>query len=189
MCPVRLPLASVLIAIAFGAGALGALAGQSSRPPSTLGPGGIGTIRFGLAKLRAVAELSDLFGAPSTRGVSTGCGARYTEVEWGDLVAEFRSSTFSGYRYIRGGLPPTVFSSQHELSRPRTVFPSAATAKRISLGSTLAQVRRAYAPLHRVGADMWQSSNGLVFVDDALRDPVPPSSRIVEIKIGTCGDY
>lgn len=30
---------------------------------------------------------------------------------------------------------------------------------------------------------------GLVFYDDALHDPEPPSSRIVEIKIGTCGDF
>jgi tRNA (cmo5U34)-methyltransferase len=37
--------------------------------------------------------------------------------------------------------------------------------------------------------DVWQSPNGLVFVDTAIRDPVPTSSHIREIKIGTCGDF
>jgi hypothetical protein len=27
------------------------------------------------------------------------------------------------------------------------------------------------------------------FVVDALRDPEPPSSKVVEIKLGTCGDF
>ena len=29
----------------------------------------------------------------------------------------------------------------------------------------------------------------VVFVDNAERLPAPPSSRIIEIKLGTCGDY
>jgi hypothetical protein len=175
--------ASLLVALAFGPSAL---AGRSTSSAATLGPHGIGTVRFGLAKREAVAELSTLFGAPSGRGVNTGCGARYTEVEWGDLVAEFRSSRFSGFRDVEGGYPLTTPGS------PRvsiTGSPRVATATYISLGSTLGQARATSGRLRRIGADMWKSPNGLVFVDSALRDPVPASSRIREIKIGTCGDF
>jgi hypothetical protein len=49
---------SVLIAIGLGTGALGALAGQSAQSASTLGPTGIGKVRFGLAKVHTVADLS-----------------------------------------------------------------------------------------------------------------------------------
>jgi hypothetical protein len=31
--------------------------------------------------------------------------------------------------------------------------------------------------------------NGLIFYDSATREPPPASSWIVEIKIGTCGDF
>ena len=153
-----------------------------------LGPDGIGTVRFGLPKRRAVASLRVLFGVPAASGVNTGCGPRFTEIEWGDLVAEFRVNTFSGYRYLEGGYPLTTPGSPRG-SRPKAVSPQLATSKGITLGSTLAQLRQAYKVLHLVGADKWQAGNGLVFVDNAERDPVPPSSRIVEIKVGTCGDF
>jgi hypothetical protein len=137
-----------------------------------LGAHGIGPVRFGTPKPQAVAALSRVLGRPTSRTTSPGCGARYTEVFWGDLEAEFRLGTFSGYRYLdRGELPPL------------------ATAKGITIGSTLAQVRAAYGRLGVVGTDRWRAPNGLVFYDDAMRDPIPPSSRIIEIKIGTCGDY
>jgi hypothetical protein len=177
--------ASAAPARRHGAGTVAALGSGSNR---TLGPDGVGTVRFGVTKLKAVTELSDLFGTPSAQGVNTGCGSRYAEVEWGDLVAEFRLSKFSGFRYITGGYPLTTPGSPRQ-ARPKTVFPRVATSKRISLGSTLAQVRAAYRSVRPIGADTWRSPNGLVFVDNALRDPVPTSSRIREIKIGTCGDF
>lgn len=137
-----------------------------------LGAHGIGPVHFGTPKAEAVAALTRALGRPSMREVSPGCGARYTEVYWGDLEAEFRLGVFSGYRYLdRGQLPPL------------------ATAKGITIGSTLAQVRAAYGRLRVVGTDRWRSADGLIFYDDAMRDPIPPSSRIIEIKIGTCGDY
>lgn len=179
----------VLIAIGLGVAASAAFGSQSTLSAPTLGPDGIVTVRFGLTKLKAVAELSNLFGAPSARGVNTGCAPRYTEVEWGDLVAEFRLSTFSGFRYTIGGWPLTTPGSPREPSPPKTVIPRLVTSKGISLGSTLAQVRAAYRVLRFVGSDRWQSLNGLVFVDNAEHDPEPPSSRIVEIKIGTCGGF
>jgi hypothetical protein len=69
------------------------------------------------------------------------------------------------------------------------VVPRLSTSRRITLGSTLAQVQRAYPRLHAGGTDMWRAGNGLVFMDNAARDPEPASSRIIEIKIGTCGDF
>ncbi|HVC86169.1 MAG TPA: hypothetical protein VNC40_01940 [Gaiellaceae bacterium] len=136
----------------------------------TLGPNGVGKVHFGLTKTKAVAALTQLFGPPTSRGPNTGCRPRYTEVVWGGLSAEFRVNVFSGYRY-------------------RGVKPKLATATGISLGNTLAQVRAAYGKLVFVGTDRWRAPNGLVFYDNAMHDPEPPSSRIVEIKIGTCGDF
>jgi hypothetical protein len=179
----------MLLAVVLGAGALPALGGQSALSATTLGSSGIGSVRLGLTKTTAVAELSDRFGAPSARGVNTACGPRYTEVAWGDLVAEFRLNKFSGFRYITGGYPLTTPGSPREPSPPKRAFPKLATSKGISLGSTLAQLRVAYGVLHAVGTDRWQSPNRLVFVDNAAHDPEPPSSHIVEIKIGTCGDF
>lgn len=153
-----------------------------------LGPDGIGSVRFGLAKARAVSALNGLFGTPAARGVNTGCGPRYAEVVWGDLVAEFRANTFSGYRYAVGGYPLTTPGSPRA-PRQKAVVPRLATSRGITLGSTLAQLRQAYMALHSVGTDRWQAGNGLVFVDDARHDPELPSSHITEIKIGTCGDF
>jgi hypothetical protein len=178
----------VVGATGLAAGTVAALGSASGLGASNLEPSGIGTVRFGVTKDHAVAELSALFGRPAARGVNTGCDRRYTEVEWADLVAEFRSNKFSGYRYIKGGYPLTTPGSPRE-PPPKTVFPRLATAKGITLGSTLAQLRAAYRVLRSVGADRWRSANGLVFVDRALHDPAPASSPIIEIKIGTCGDF
>jgi hypothetical protein len=137
-----------------------------------------------------VTELSRLFGAPSARGINTACGSRYSEVEWADFVAEFRSGRFSGFRFIEGGYSLTTPGSPREASPSKMVSPKLAVSTGVSLGSTVAELRVAYpGRLQRVGADMWRSSGGLIFVDDAKRDRVPPTSRIVEIKIGTCGAF
>ena len=137
---------------------------------ATLGPHGIGNAHFGQSKPATVAALTRLFGPPTSRGPNPGCGPRYSEVVWHGLAAEFRFDVFSGYRY-------------------RSSTPTVATSTGISLGSTLAQVRAAYGKLAFVGTDRWRARNGLVFYDDAMHDPEPPTSRIVEIKVGTCGDF
>ena len=179
---------SVLVALVVaGAATLSAGGSAATGRAPALGADAIGTVRFGLPKATAVAELSDLFGRPSARFVNSGCGPRYTEVAWGELYAEFRSGEFSGYRYLRNGWPPKTYA--HRSPPPKVVSPRIATAEGITLGSTLAQVRAAYRPLQRVAADGWRSSSKLVFVDDALRDPVSPTSRIIEIKTTTCGAF
>ncbi len=148
-----------------------------------LGPHGIGGVRFGAPKAAAVATLSAGLGAPTKREVNPGCGPRYTEVEWGDLAVEFRSGVFSGFRYVSGGLrfdaPPS----------PKPVSPRLATSNGATLGSTLGRVRAAYSGLERAGAILWRAPDGLIFVDGSKGDPASPSDRIVEIKIGTCGDF
>jgi hypothetical protein len=47
----------------------------------------------------------------------------------------------------------------------------------------------AYGKLHFVGVDKWRAANGIIFVVDASREPEPASSKVVEIKLGTCGDF
>ena len=165
------------------------LAAQNASPAPVLNAAGMGTVRLGLTKPEALAGLSRLFGSPSARGVNTGCGPRYTEVEWGDLVAEFRVNTFSGFRYVEGGYPLTTPGSPRDPSPPKAPFPTLAAPKGVSLGSTLGRLRSAYGVLRHLGADMWRSPGGLVFVDDAQHDPEPASSRVVEIKVGTCGGF
>jgi hypothetical protein len=154
---------------------------------ATLRPDGIGGVHFGLAKNIAVAELTTLFGPPTARGSNSGCGHRYTEVDWGDLAAEFRSNVFSGYRYLVGGYDFSQRGTRRSTSK--AAAPRLATSTGVSLGSTLAELRAAYASLSFVGTDRWRSKNGLVFYDDAEHDPEPATSRLLEIKIGTCGDF
>ena len=138
---------------------------------ATLGPHGIGSVHFGETKSQAVSQLTALFGAPTSRGPNTGCSPRYTEVAWGGLSAEFRSRVFSGYRYWHAPSPRLE------------------TANGVTLGTTLGRARAAYGGLKRRGTILWQAPNGLVLVDDSRGDPASPSDRIVEIKIGTCGDF
>lgn len=153
-----------------------------------LNPTGIGTVQFGAPKGQTVTWLRALFGAPTWQGANTGCGPRFVEVEWGDFVAEFRAKVFTGYRYIKGGYPVPNARAGRNPSQS-IPFPHLATAKGITLGSTLATLRQRYGTLQLIGADDWRADNGLIFVDNARRDPVPPSSRIIEVKINTCGAY
>jgi Neocarzinostatin family len=153
-----------------------------------LGADGIGSVRFGLSRSRAVSELRRRFGTPSAQGVNTGCSPRYREVAWGDLIAEFRLGRFSGYRYVTAGYALPIPGG------PRAPAPNGptadlTTATGITLASTLAQLRESYRSLAYVGTDRWKAKNGIVFVDGAERDPDPPTSRIIEIKTATCGDY
>jgi len=142
-------------------------------------------VRFGLPEARAVDELTALFGAPSRRFVNKGCGPRFGEVAWGHLYVEFRLGRLSGFRYIEDGWPPTRSGGKIV----RSDVPELSTSHGVTLGGTLARLRDAYLHLTFVGTDRWQSPDGLIFYDDAAHDPEPATSRIIEIKTGTCGDF
>jgi hypothetical protein len=135
-----------------------------------------------------VAALTAQFGAPTARLANTGCGPLFREVAWRHLYAEFRRQRFAGVRYLAG---PWPLKPNKPISKPASaVLPRLATAKGISLQSTLRELRSRYRPLRLIGTDRWRASNGLTFYDNARRDPPPPTSRIVEIKAGqTCGDF
>jgi hypothetical protein len=64
-----------------------------------------------------------------------------------------------------------------------------ATAQGITLGSTLSTLRQRYGTLKQIETDNWRANNGLLFVDNAKRDPVPLSSSIIEIKVDACGAF
>lgn len=149
---------------------------------------GIGSVRFGLTRSHALTELRRMFGTPSAVGVNTGCGPRYREVAWGDLIAEFRLNRFSGYRYVAAGYRLPIPGGPRAPA-PHGPTADLSTATGITLDSTLGQVRAADRSLASIGTDKWKAKSGIVFVDAAARDPEPPSSRIIEIKTSTCGDY
>ncbi len=181
--------ASLLITIGLAIGAATSPPGDSGLRSRLLSSEGIGVARFGQAKAQVVEALTALLGKPAWKGPNTGCGPRYNEVEWGELVAEFRLGSFSGYRYVKGGWPLTTPGSPSGPSSSQSHGPYLATAKGISLGSTLGEVKSAYGKLSFIGVDKWQPANGIVFVVNAEHEPEPASSRVTEIKFGTCGDF
>ncbi len=147
----------------------------------------VGGVPFRTAKQLAVRELSRLLGRPSRRFVSDGCGPNFTEVEWGHLYAEFRQDRFSGFRYLRG---TRLASGAISDSGTSPLQPRLTASKRVTLGSTLREVRKRYGKLTPVGTDRWQNRDRLTFyVSFATSQPPPPNSRITEIKYGTCGDW
>ncbi len=186
MLTLRVKMVAALVGVMCGIYALPSTGAGRGVATAVLGPGGIGQVDFGTGKHEVVTSLDALFGAPIARGTNTGCSSRYTEVEWGDLAVEFRWDTFSGYRYIKGGFLPSAVRTL----RAAPVVPTLTTAAGISLESSLGQLRWAYAGLRAAGASKWRAANGLLFVDNGEgSNHDAPSSRIIEIKVGTCGDY
>ncbi len=181
--------ASLLMTIGLAMGAVASPPDHSGVGARLLSPEGIGVARFGQAQARVVEALTALLGKPAWQGPNTACGPRYNEVEWGELVAEFRLGSLSGYRYLNGEWPLTTPGSPSGPSSSQPHAPYLATAKGISLGSTLGEVRAAYGKLSFIGVDKWRPANGIVFVVNAEHEPEPPSSRVTEIKFGTCGDF
>jgi hypothetical protein len=165
-----------------------ATAQKSSLP--LLKANGIGSVYFGAPKAQVVASLQRSLGAANARGVNTGCGPKFTEVTWHDLIAEFRRDRFAGYRFIEGGWPLSTPGSPHDRVVPGRATPHLETERGITLGSTLGALRRAYGPLSRSGAVQWTAADRLTFsVASPSRDPRSPTSRITEIKVGTCGAF
>lgn len=175
---------SVLAAIGLG---VGIVAAAGVRTSATLTAAGIGSAHFGQLKAVAIAEITDELSGPTGRQISSGCGPRYSEVEWGDLAAEFRLGVFSGYRYLDAGLANGYTTLKRIESFP--VTPRLFTVGGITLGSTFGQVRAVFGKLKPVGTNRNEARNGLIFYDDTETFPDPSSSHITEMKIGTCGDY
>jgi hypothetical protein len=86
--------ASFLLALGPVAAAQPVRSGRAVTSARALGPRGPGPVHFGTPKAKAVRDLVSLFGEPSSSGINTGCGPRYSEAEWGEVVAEFRSGSF-----------------------------------------------------------------------------------------------
>jgi hypothetical protein len=82
------------------------------------------------------------------------------------------------------------FGTPKPQARGRGLVPTLVTSGGVSLASTLGEVRDRYGTLAIVGTDRWRSRDGLVFyVSSQVTQPAPPTSRITEIKYGTCGDW
>lgn len=170
-------LGTTLAALVFGVG------GRAESRSVLISNHGVGNVRFGLARARTVAGLSKLFGRPSHPFLNSGCGPRYSEVAWGHLYAEFRQGTFTGFRYMTTGWMSSRPASPSRLT-PRLLAPHGVT-----IGDTLGRLRSASGPLDLVGTDRWQTRDGLIYYDNAQRQPPPAASRITEIKYRTCGDF
>jgi hypothetical protein len=151
---------------------------------------GIAGVHFGLPKAKAVAALQATLGKPDATGINTGCGPAFTEVAWHDLIAEFQHGTFTGYRYVAGGYPLTTAGSPRDPAAPTSRTPALTTARGITLGSTLKELRAAYPGLILSGALKWTAPDGLVFVEaPQTSKPTSPTATITEIKTGTCGNF
>jgi hypothetical protein len=136
----------------------------------TLEGDGLGTVRIGISERAATRELSADLGTPSARPAS-GCGGPYRDVEWHDLIVQFKGGRFTGYRYW--------------VAQPRVaVEPRLRTRRGITVGSTFGQLRRAYV-LTQTGTDFW-SAQGLTFGLSGLAYPSPPSAPVYEVKVTVC---
>lgn len=154
--------------------------------PPTLSSKAIGGVPFGLPRTEVVTRLSELLGTRATNPpANPACGRGFTEIDWLRLYVELRNGRLTGFRYIEDGWPTTSDAKHTSRTDPWRLV----TTRGITLGSTLAQARAAYGHLRPVGTNRWQTPDGLILYDNAHRYPDPASSRITEIKYGTCGDF
>jgi hypothetical protein len=179
----------VVVMVLAGCAQSGALYPPNTKRPA-LDSNGIANVHFGLPTAKAVAALQASLGKPNATGINTGCGPAFTEVAWHDLIAEFRHGAFTGYRYVSGGYPLTTAGSPHDPVAPTSRTPALTTARGITVGSTLRELRAAYPRLIHSGALKWTAPNGLVFVEaPQTSKPTPHTATIAEIKTDTCGDF
>jgi hypothetical protein len=178
--PCRSKLASVVGVVVMALAGC-AQSGMLSSPATkrlVLDSNGIADVHFGLPKTKTVAALQASLGKPNATGTNTGCGPAVTEVAWHDLIAEFRHGTFTGYRYVSGGYPLTTAGSPHDPVSPMPRTPALTTARGITLGSTLRELRAAYPGLIQSGALKWTAPNGLVFVEASQTNkPTSPTAK------------
>ena len=179
-----------LLPLVVFVGAVGALAPAPDAPASAaparqgrvvLSGSGLGPVKLGAGQRAATARLVTLLGRPTTYPPPD-CVGGYRNVEWRDLIVQFKQGRFAGYRYWYTQLSQGVTSQgvPHEPGTP-TLF----TGKGVTLGSTFGAVKRAYPHLTQTGTDFW-SSGGLTFAVFAAQYPAPSSAPIYEIKVNAC---
>jgi hypothetical protein len=147
---------------------------------------GVDAVRFGEPKATAVKAFQALFGKPTSMTGNPGCGTTFSEANWGELAAEFHHGVFSGYRYLNRPDTDPALAPHWQLLRSHPVL---ATERGITLGNSLAQLRRAYGRLAVTGANRYRAADGITFVDNSSRSPAPVSAQIIEIKLHACGNY
>ena len=162
-------LCSAAISAAAGPVLAGAASPRESRV--VLQGSALGPVRLGTTQRSATTKLTLLLGHP-TGYLPPGCVGGYRNVEWSDLIAQFKQGRLVGYRYW--------------ITKPnQKVTPRLFTAAGITLGSTFAAVKRAYPHLTQTGTDFW-NSGGLTFGLASSRYPSPPSAPVYEIKVNAC---
>jgi hypothetical protein len=142
---------------------------------------GLGVVRFGASESAAIRKLEAVLGAPTGRPAA-GCGPEYTQAAWHDLVVQFRSGRFTGYRYLPDG--KFLTGSSNGLGAP--LNPKLATAAGITLGSTWRELKAAYPSLRSSGTNFWSTTPGVVFMIESAASTPPASSRVTEIKDDVC---
>jgi hypothetical protein len=143
---------------------------------------GLGLAKFGAPAALTTEAINAVLGAP-TGHPSAGCTGKYTQASWHDLIVQFTDGRFTGYRYVADGFDG-VSPSLETLHAP--VVPMIATAAGATLGSTMAEVRRAYRSLHRSGTDFWRTPSGVVFAFYSSEANPSSSSPVYEIKDNVC---
>jgi hypothetical protein len=156
--------------------AVATTAGAAPRSAIRLAGNGLGVITFG-SSVRAVTKAISSKLGPPTGHPNAGCVGGYREVEWHDLLVQFKHGRFTGYRYWVGASGPSPDGM--------TIEPKLETARGLTLGSTFAQLKRTY-PLTQTGTFFWRAPNDVVFALSSTVYPAPPSSPIYEIKVDAC---
>ena len=141
---------------------------------------GLGVTRYGATQASATKAISAVLGKP-TGHPSADCTSEYFQTAWHDLVVQFVAGRFRGYRYLAGGkygVAPTA-------AMVRSTTPRLATAAGITVGSSLADAKRAYRTLARSATNFDRTQSGITFAFWSSGSP-SPSSRIYEIKSNVC---
>ena len=142
---------------------------------------GLGVVSFGATAASATKTLTAALGKP-TGHPSAGCTSAYTETAWHDLIVQFFSGRFRGYRYVDA--PPYGIAPSPKLLR--AVTPKLSTSVGITLGDTFADAKRAYPSLRQTGSEFWRTPAGIVFAFYQLKAPSLSSEPIYEIKNSIC---
>ncbi len=174
------PLASVCFAFALLAAALvpqwsfAAISGGRVR----LEGNGLGVVNFGASRRETITRIERVLGAPTGYPPSS-CTRRYSQAAWHDLIVQFVSGRFRGYRYILGSggnvQTPIAVAFRH-------VLPVIYGRPGITLGSSFRAVRRSYGHLSGEGTYTYSARSGVTF---AFNGP-SLRSRAYEIKDNVC---